>query len=168
MAKQTRRRRSAHPKRIEKHSPTPVARKPQEAQVAAVNPFESMERLMQAFMPMAWLRPWMLEVQTPKLDVIDHDGSVLVRAEVPGVDKDHLAVEASDVAVTIKGEVQHDAMREDASRHRIFETSHGAFERTVRLPADVDGARAKATFKDGVLEVLLPKVDRSRSHPVKL
>jgi len=183
-----RRRRNAEPKRTEMRQHTRGNRKPRvkqaqdtqhaEQAVAAIanaaaatpapaNPFEPMERLMQAFMPMAWLRPW-VEMHTPKLDVIDRNGSVLVRAEVPGVDKSHLAVEASDLAVTIKGEVQHDETREDAEGYRISETSRGAFERTVRLPTDVDSTRAKATFKDGVLEVMLPKVDRSRSHNVKI
>ncbi len=123
---------------------------------------------MQAFMPFAWLRPWMEMHPAPKLDVIDRDGSVLVRAEVPGVQKSRLEVEASDTAVTIKGEVQHAQAREDADHYRISEISHGAFERTVQMPTDVDSTKAKATFKDGVLEVMLPKVDRSRSHHVKV
>ena len=146
----------------------PAAAAPIES-AAAVNPFAPMERLMQAFMPMsmAWLRPWLTEPQTPKLDVIDRNGALIVRAEVPGIDKNDLAVEASDIAVTIKGEIRHTEQHED-SRYRVSETSHGTFERTVRLPADVDSARAKATFKDGVLEVMLPKVDRSRPHPLKL
>jgi HSP20 family protein len=128
-----------------------------------------MERLMQALMPLAWLRPWMTAPASlaPKLDVIDRDGSVLVRVEVPGVQKNHLAVEASDVAVTIKGEIAHDQAHEE-DHYRIAETTRGEFERTVRLPTDVDSTRAKATFKDGVVEVMLPKVDRSRSHHVKL
>ena len=132
------------------------------------NPYEPMVRLMQAFMPLAWYRPWIAAAAAPapKLDVIDRDGSVLVRAEVPGVQKGQLAVEASDVAVTIKGEVAHDDTRQ-GEHYRISETSHGTFERTVAMPADVDSTRAKATFKDGVIEVMLPKVDRSRSHHVK-
>lgn len=132
------------------------------------NPYVPMVRLMQAFMPYAWIRPWMAvaSVPAPKLDVIDREGSVLVRAEVPGVQKGHLAVEASDTKVTIKGEIAHDEMRE-GERYRISETSHGSFERTIHLPADVDSTRAKATFKDGVVEVLLPKVDRSRAHHVR-
>jgi HSP20 family protein len=150
------------------HSPKPAAEMLREA-AASANPFEPMERFMQAFMPLAWVRPWMMASGSPapKLDVIDRDGSVLVRAEVPGVQKGHLAVEASDVAVTIKGEIAHDETHE-SDDYRISETSRGAFERTVRLPADVDSTRAKATFKDGVVEVMLPKVDRSRSHHVKL
>ena len=100
----------------------PAAAAPIES-AAAVNPFAPMERLMQAFMPMsmAWLRPWLTEPQTPKLDVIDRNGALIVRAKVPGIDKN-----------------------------------------------DVDSSRAKATFKDGVREVMLPKVDRSRPHPLKL
>jgi HSP20 family protein len=185
MAKQSRRRRNAQPKRAEQRQHVQAPRKRPQAEnsastwhperpvavpheAAAANPFEPMERFMQAFMPFAWLRPWMRAPYIPKLDVIDRNGSVLVRAEVPGVHKNRLAVEASDVAVTIKGEVLHDGMREDAEHYRISETSRGAFERTVRLPTEVDSTRAKATFKDGVLEVVLPKIDRSRSHHLKL
>jgi HSP20 family protein len=164
MAKNSRRRRNSASQRAATAEKTVAVL--HEAAVSA-NPFEPMERYMQAFMPFAWLRPWMTMPQTPKLDVIDRDDSVLVRAEVPGVHKNRLAVEASDTAVTIKGEIQEEA-REDADHYRISETSRGTFERTVRLPSDVDSTRAKATFKDGVLEVKLPKVDRSRSHHVKL
>ncbi len=180
MAKHTQRRRNAQPKhpeqrhtqaaskRQEQTSHSPERAVPRtEAAVLAVNLFQPMERLMQAFMPMAWMRPWMMEPHTPKLDVIDRKDTLLVRAEVPGVDKSHLAVEASDVAVTIRGEVRDEA-QEDASRYRFAETTHGTFERTVRLPSDVDSGRAKATFKDGVLEVMLPKIDRSRAHSLKL
>jgi HSP20 family protein len=131
------------------------------------NPYQPIERFMQAFTPFGWLQPWMaMPPSGPKLDVIDRDASVLVRAEVPGVHKSNLAVEASDVAVTIKGEVQQAETRED-ERYRISETSRGAFERTVRLPTEVDSTKAKATFKDGVIEVTLPKIDRSRAHQVK-
>ena len=81
--------------------------------------------------------------------------------------KSHLAVEASDVSLTIKGEIVQEETQEEDERYRVHETSRGVFERTVRLPADVDSTRAKATFKDGVLEVELPKVDRHRPHHVK-
>jgi HSP20 family protein len=133
---------------------------------ANANPFEPMERFIRAFMP--WLNPWVAAMPTsPKLDVIDRDSSVLVRAEVPGVNKGKLEVEASDTSVTIKGEVKQEQTSGD-ERYRIAEISHGAFERTVSLPSDVDSTKAKATFRDGVVEVMLPKVDRSRPHNLKL
>jgi HSP20 family protein len=184
MAKQPRRRRKAQPKhadqrqhrqapRNEETENSPGTRQPERAvailqdAAAKANPFEPMERFMRAFAPLEWFMPWMAVSPAPKLDVIDRDSSVLVRAEVPGVPKNHLEVEASDVSVTIKGEVQHDETR-DEERYRVSETSRGAFERTVRLPSAVDSTRARATFKDGVVEVMLPKVDRSRAHPLKL
>lgn len=183
MANKSRRKTSAAKKTVQSRQPQPK-QQPQNgatgnevlAQAAAVlqeasvkaNPYEPMARLMQAFTPMVWFRPWIAAAAAPvpKLDVIDRDGSVLVRAEVPGVQKGRLAVEASDTAVTIKGEVADSETRE-GERYRLSETRHGMFERTVRMPVDVDGTRAKATFKDGVVEVMLPKVDRSRSHHVK-
>lgn len=159
MAKQTRRRRNSQSKQADSILPEAIVR---------ANPFEPMERLMQAFMPFGWINPWVsAAAPAPKLDVIDRDSTVVVRAEVPGVRKNDLAVEASDMSVTIKGQVQQEDTRED-ERYRISETSHGTFERTVQLPSDVDSTRAKATFKDGVVEVILPKVDRSRPHHVKL
>jgi HSP20 family protein len=133
---------------------------------ANANPFEPMERFIRAFMP--WLNPWVAAMPTsPKLDVIDRDSSVLVRAEVPGVNKGKLEVEASDTSLTIKGEVKQEQTSGD-ERYRIAEISHGAFERTVSLPSEVDSTKAKATFRDGVVEVMLPKVDRSRPHNLKL
>jgi HSP20 family protein len=166
MAKQSRRRRSSQPKHTEQLQHLPVE-KNGDAQGSS-SAFEPMERFMQAaFMPFAWFRPWLAVPSAPKLDVIDRDSFVLVRAEVPGVRKNRLEVEASDVSLTIKGEVEHEDARED-QRYRIAETSRGAFVRTVHLPSEVDSAKARATFKDGVVEVTLPKLDRSRPHQLKL
>lgn len=166
MAKRSRRRNS-QPKHAEQHEQLQVTTKNDEAQ-AASSAFEPMERFMQAaFMPFAWFRPWVAVPPAPKLDVIDRDNTVLVRAEVPGVRKNQLAVEASDLYVTIKGQVEHEEERED-QHYRIAETSRGAFERTVQLPREVDSTKARATLKDGVVEVTLPKLDRSRPHQVKL
>jgi HSP20 family protein len=156
MAKQTRRRRNTQSKQEDSSN-----------KLQAPRTVEPIERFMQAFMPFGWMNPWMsVSAPAPKLDVIDRDSTVVVRAEVPGVRKNDLAVEASDMSVTIKGQVQQEDTSED-EHYRISETSHGTFQRTVQLPSDVDSTRAKATFKDGVVEVILPKVDRSRPHHVK-
>jgi HSP20 family protein len=166
MAKQSRRRRDSQTKNAEQTEHLQVA-KNDEAQGSS-SAFEPMERFMQAaFMPFAWFRPWVAVTPAPKLDVIDRDNTVLVRAEVPGVRKNQLEVEASDHYVTIKGQVEHEEAREE-QHYRIAETSRGAFERTVQLPSEVDSAKARATFKDGVVEVTLPKLDRSRPHQLKL
>jgi HSP20 family protein len=186
MTKRSKRRRSAQSKNVGQQQHRQPARngetenssrelQPQrtvaDLQTAAAIPnlFEPMERFMQAaFMPFAWFQPARSALPAaPKLDVIDRDNLVVVRAEVPGVRKSQLEVEASDVYVTIKGTVQHDEERED-EHYRIAETSRGAFERTVHLPSEVDSTKARATFKDGVVQVTLPKLDRSRPHQLKL
>lgn len=172
MAKQSRSRRSnTQAKRTETAAKKLLksSSNPAKGDSATSNPFAPIDRMMQAFMPFAWMNPWMpaqAQELTPKLDIIDRNGSLIVRAEVPGVQKSHLEVQASDVALTIKGEMAEETSEED-DNYRIHETAHGVFERTVRLPGDVDSSRAKATFKDGVLEVEFPKVDRFRPHHVK-
>ena len=137
------------------------------ANIARINPIDTaLDELMRGF----FVRPMSFEpgnaAPQVRVDVTENENGYVVRAEVPGVNKSHLEVEASDVSLTIKGEMQEERQEED-ERYRLHETSRGVFERTVRLPSDCDSTRAKATFKDGVLEVELPKVDRFKPHHVK-
>src|SRR3990167_10160086 len=85
-----------------------------------VAPFEDMERMMEGFFPRGWLHPFRwdwpewassiapFEGKTPRVDVIDQENSVLVRAEVPGVKKDDLDVSLSDNSVTIRGSTKRE------------------------------------------------------------
>lgn len=156
--------------------------KGQEIQKAApsglVGSFEEMDRLFDNFMRRGWMRPWRfewpsfpefatLEGKMPKVDVLERDNEVIVRAEVPGVDKKDLDVSVSDSTVTIKGSTRHEEKEEKGDFYR-HEISTGAFCRSVALPSEVDGSRAKASFKDGMLELTLPKVEQSRRHSVKV
>jgi len=107
------------------------------------------------------------ENRLPRVDVIDRDAEILVRAEIPGVSKDDLEVSMNHGTVTIKGSVKRESKKEEGDYYRC-EISHGSFSRTVALPAEVEGDRAKATFKDGVLELLLPKRETSKRHSIKV
>lgn len=145
----------------------------------AISPFEEMERMMESFFPRSWLRPFLwerplmselalpFEGKLPRVDVIDRDEEVLVRAEVPGVDKKDLEISVSENTVTINGKTSHEEKEEKGNYYRC-EVSRGAFTRTVALPADVDADKAKTTFKDGMLELTLPKVTKSKRHTIKL
>ncbi len=144
-----------------------------------MRPFEEMERMMESFFPRGWLRqflwerPFMSELalpfegKLPRVDVIDRDEEVLVRAEVPGVDKKVLEISVSENTVTINGKTSHELKEEKGNYYRC-EVSSGAFSRTVALPSDVDAGKAKTTFKDGILELTLPKVTKSKRHTIKL
>ncbi|KPJ94310.1 MAG: heat-shock protein Hsp20, partial [Gammaproteobacteria bacterium SG8_11] len=69
--------------------------------------------------------------------------------------------------VTLKGETKKEEKEEKGNYYRC-ETSRGSFMRTFALPCDVDGSKAKAEFKNGVLELTLPKVEKSKRHSIKI
>lgn len=145
----------------------------------ALSPFDEMDRWFEDFFPHGWLRPFRrewpswgelaapFEGRMPKVDVIDRDDAVVVRAEVPGVDKKDLDVSMTERSVTIKGESSHESKEEKGDYYRS-EISRGSFLRTVALPSDVDTDKARAQFKDGVLELTLPKVVKAKRRTVKI
>jgi HSP20 family protein len=103
----------------------------------------------------------------PQVDVIDRDAEVVIKAEVPGVDRKDLSVTVTDDTVTIRGEKKREEKVEKGDYYRC-EIERGEFVRTVALPAGVDGAKARATFKDGVLELSLPKSEKVKRHNVTI
>jgi HSP20 family protein len=141
----------------------------------SMNPFEEMERLFERFFGRGWMRPpfgwenpmWSemaksMEVRVPSVDVIDRDEEVVVRAEIPGVSKENLEVSLSDDRLTIKGTTRSEKEEKETGDFTRREMTRGSFTRTVTLPANVDGEKAKASFKDGVLEMNLPKLKPSK------
>ncbi len=103
----------------------------------------------------------------PSVDVEESNEAVTVRAEIPGMKKDDIKVTVSDDLVTISGERKHEVEQKDKTFHRI-ERVYGKFQRTIGLPADVEGDKAKASYKAGVLELVLPKSAKARAHEVQI
>jgi HSP20 family protein len=92
----------------------------------------------------------------PAMDVSETKDAVMVKAEVPGMESKDIQLSLQDQILTLKGEKKQE--REETEEHYYrMERSYGAFVRTVRLPATVDGSKAAATFKNGLLKVTLPK-----------
>jgi len=148
------------------------------APARALSPFDEMDRLFDQYFRRGWMRPWRFEwpsfpeislpeMKVPKVDVIDRETEMVVKAEVPGVEKKDIDISVGEDTVTIKGETRHEEKEEKGDYYRC-EISRGAFSRTVALPAAVDGSKAKASFKDGVLELTLPKVEKAKRHSIKL
>ena len=155
--------------------PAPPA-KPEPARI--LSPFEEMERVFDNLWPRSWMQPWhwdrpfftelaRMDLRLPKVDVIDRDSEVVVKAEVPGVAKDDIEVSVTENSVTIKGETSHEEKEEKGDYYRS-EMRRGSFSRTVGLPCNVDGTKAKAQFKDGVLELTIPKAEKSKRISVKV
>src|SRR4029453_7982560 len=89
------------------------------------------------------------------------------KAQVPGVSKEHLQVNVTENALTLKGEVQEDKTREDKNYHQR-EFHYGAFARTISLPTTVQAEKATAQLKDGVLEVTIPKREETKAKDVPI
>ena len=144
-----------------------------------LSPFEEMERMFENFSAKGWLRPFRwdspllgemaapFEGRTPNVDVIDRDGEILVKAELPGVEKKDLDISLTKNTVTIKGITRHQEEVEKGDYYRC-EISGGSYMRMVTLPADIDEDKAKAKFKDGVLELTLPKVEKAHRRTIKV
>lgn len=161
-------------KEVEKAAPAPAS-----APVQAKNPFEEMERLLENLSLRDWMRTmrmdWPgwgelqlpLEGRMPRVDVVDREAEVVVRAELPGIDKKDLEISATDNTVTIKGSMRHEEKEEKGDFYRC-EISRGSFSRSVLLPAIVDGTKGSATFKDGVLELVLPKAAKAKRRGITI
>jgi HSP20 family protein len=103
----------------------------------------------------------------PSVDIVDRKKEVVVRAEVPGINSDDLDVSIVDRTLTIKGSSRQEEKKEedDYFRHEI---RSGTFSRSILLPTDVNASKAKASFKDGVVELHLPKVRASKRHKISV
>ena len=92
----------------------------------------------------------------------------MVRAEIPGVKKGDLEVTLCDNRLTVKGSTRHEETREEEGEYSRRELSRGSFSRMITLPSDIDAEKAKAEFKDGVLEMTLPKQKPSKRHRIRV
>lgn len=135
----------------------------------------SVDRMLESFRhgsPMnllrleSWLRDPLSSFQAPAVDVFENEDHVVVKAEVPGVDKEDLDVNLSGSTLTIKGEKKEDQTKKESYYYR--ERSHGSFIRIVQLPAEVKAKLATASFKDGVLEIRLPKTEEAKKKVAKI
>jgi HSP20 family protein len=158
------------------------ATKKQEVQKAvptrALRPFEEIDSLFDQFLRRNWMRPWHLdwpalpdlalpELKAPMVDVLDREAEIVVKAEIPGVDKKDIDISVGEDRVTIKGETRREEKDEKGDYYRC-EISSGSFSRTIPLPAAVDGTKATASFKDGILELTLPKLKATKRHKISV
>lgn len=100
---------------------------------------------------------------SPRVDVIETEKELQVRAELPGMSEKEIEVSLSRDALTLSGEKKAEEEQRSANVYRM-ERRYGAFSRTVALPVDVDTENVEATFKNGVLTVTLPKVAAAKDN----
>ena len=127
-----------------------------------------MDRLFERFFESPWTEVPTLGDWTPALDVSEGKDAITVKAELPGVEAKDIAVSLEGDMLTIKGEKEQKKEEKDERQHRV-ERAWGAFMRSVRLPATVDGSKVTAGFKNGVITITLPKAPGAKGTtiPVK-
>ncbi|MBI1388885.1 MAG: Hsp20 family protein [bacterium] len=101
------------------------------------------------------------------VDVSETDNEVHVRAEVPGMDKDHIHIEIAGDRLTLRGDKRQEHKHDERGIH-VLECSYGTFQRIIPLPVEVESETANATYKDGVLEITLPKAEHAKPRAVEV
>jgi HSP20 family protein len=103
----------------------------------------------------------------PPFEVRESDAQYTLALELPGCRREDLQVEVGDGRVTIRGEKRSE--REDeGERSRRVERSYGSFARSFALPADADAERLEAAFREGVLELAIPRTGERKVQPVAI
>ena len=122
--------------------------------------------------PFPWRRPVLSDVGEafevwPKVDILDKNDAIVVRAEIPGIKKDDLEVTIAGDRLTLEAKRKFEE-KEEKEDFFSSEIAYGRLYRVIRLPVEVKGDEAKAMMKDGVVEIMLPKVAAITPHTVKV
>ena len=132
---------------------------------------ERMNRLFEDLMPATRKGEEELNTGTfyPAVDISEGEKDITLKAELPGIDKKDVHVEINDGVITLRGERKLEKEEKKENYHRL-ERSYGTFNRSFTLPTTVDSGKVKANYKDGILEVTLPRKEEAKpkSIPVEV
>ncbi len=104
---------------------------------------------------------------SPRVDISETDHEIVVKAEIPDVKKEDVKVTVDSGVLTIQGERKQEKEEKGKKFHRI-ERSYGSFVRSFTLPDNIDEAKVKATFKDGVLNLQIPKTAETKPKAIEV
>jgi len=126
-----------------------------------------MDRLWDSFFERGTLRGEDGSQWLPSLDVAETKNEIVVKAEVPGLEPKDIDISLSDGVLTIKGEKKQEREEKEENYH-LVERSYGSFTRSIRLPKEVQSDKINASYKNGVLKVVLPKSEEAKKKEVKI
>ena len=113
------------------------------------------------------LHPFNGEGFNPSVDISETDTEIKIAAELPGLDENDIEVSLADNVLTISGEKKAEHEDEGENYHRV-ERSYGSFKRSVTLSHEVEADKIEATFKNGVLTVVLPKAPEAQTRKISV
>jgi len=103
----------------------------------------------------------------PAVDIYETKESIVLNVELPGVTKEDISLEVKDSTLTIKGEKKLEKNVKEENFHRM-ERTYGSFTRAFTLPSTVQQDKVKAKFRDGILEIMLPKAEEAKPKQIKV
>jgi HSP20 family protein len=104
---------------------------------------------------------------TPAIEIQERETSLILRAEIPGVESKDIDIQVAREAVSIAGKHRYEKKTEEKGFFRS-ELRYGSFQRTISLPVAVENTQVEAEFKNGILQLTLPKVQEARHRVVKV
>jgi HSP20 family protein len=104
---------------------------------------------------------------SPRADVSESSEAYIIKAELPGVNKNDVKITLRENVLTIKGEKKQEKEEKDKNFHRI-ERSYGSFQRSFSLPSGVNSDKIGAAYKDGVLTITLPKAEGAKPKEIEV
>ncbi len=132
---------------------------------------EEMNRLLNRFFGPSLLEetelPTTTTVWQPLVDIKETNNEFIVTAELPGMKKDDIHIAYKDGVLTIEGERKQEKEEKDVNFHRV-ERRYGKFYRTFQLPSQIQEDKIEATYKDGVLTIVLPKAEEARAKEIEV
>lgn len=138
------------------------------------NTFRDMERMFRDFflspLPMlrrSWLAPELRRELEPEIDLRETEHDFVLSAAIPGMSKDDIDINVTEDRITLSGERKTEEEKPGERMH-IRQQSYGSFHASYVLPSDVKPGEVKATYKNGILEVHMPKAEVTEAHKVNV
>jgi HSP20 family protein len=139
-------------------------------------PFRDLEEMERRFddmlswplLPAVWRRiPTMEMGWAPAIDVFEKEDKFVVKAELPGMKEEDIAISVVGDTLIIKGERKAESEVEEDDYY-YCERSYGSFSRSIAIPSNVDAQKIEANYEDGVLEVSLPKTSKVKPKKISV
>lgn len=136
-----------------------------------LTPFRHIDDMFESFFRRPWLSsmPRLFEDRdlSPSVDIFEDGDEVVVKTELPGMEKDNININLTENAITLSGEKKKEEKVERKNYYHL-ERSYGSFSRSFNLPSEVLTDQAKASFKNGLLEVRIPKTEEAKKKVQKV
>jgi HSP20 family protein len=133
------------------------------------NPFKDIDNISREMSNMMEHTPFGFfgKITSPRVDVYETTKDVVLKAEIPGVSKEDLNIYVDDNSIRLSGQSKKDSQYKDENIYRT-ERFYGSFSRTIPLPVEVKTDQANAEYKDGILSIVIPKVESTKMKGRKI